>query len=125
MNWYKLHFSGAYEDVSQNDWEDQEGFEAAQYFSIGQDDEENPGICWAINPQGRIFTQVGKTHSMNFGTHSWEWWRGWLDEHQQLMSIVVPPTLRGDIKPTLSDIPQPIFNVLRKTFPGKYRVIVF
>lgn len=145
MNWYKIAIR-YYEDISREDYEEgQEGdesFEADQYFSIGQmqdeydpdydDEEPDPATCW-IFYNGNIDTAVGGTHNMNWPhlmRNTWatggnEYFRGWYDPNQNLVSVVMKRKPGDQRKFSEEDIPSRLANKLYKTFGDTIGVKVF
>jgi len=132
MNWYKLA-QGYYEDVSREDYEDDEIYEAEKYFSIGQNDDEEidqtKNICW-IWIDNQLFTHIGPgSHQMFFrhlmGNKDVEnFYRGWYDKSQELLSVVV--TNHSAINNlTEEDIPPIIRRTLRRTFGDNFEFKVF
>jgi 2'-5' RNA ligase len=108
-----------YDDIQRRDYETDEEFEAHQYFSIGQnedndEDNEEGSFCWCISPMGQFRFKKGGTHAMNFGVQSREFWRGWYDPRQRLLSVVCPRDKRDAGKKSWTDIPSPIKKILNE-----------
>lgn len=144
MNWYKLA-TRYYEDVRRENYDEgKEGddwFEADQYFSIGQmqDDyeyeageEPEPATCW-IFYNGRIDTAVGGTHNMNWPHLMMNTWytggnehvRGWYDPNQEMVSVVMKRKPGDQRKFSEEDIPSSILTKLYKEFGEEIEIKVF
>jgi len=142
MNWYKSA-TRRYEDIRREDYDnDREGddmFEADQYFSIGQMDDEDfegkepePATCW-IYAHGYVDTAVGGTHNMNwphlmkntFIEGSNEYFRGWYDPNQEMVSIVFRRKPGDQRKFSEEDVPSGLVNKLHNEFGERLEMKVF
>lgn len=142
MNWYKLA-SRYYDDIRRQDYDEgEEGdqmFEADQYFSIGQnedyrnpEEEYEPGVCW-IFFNGRIDTAIGGTHNMNwphlmkntFIEGSNEYFRGWYDPEQNMVSVVMRRKPGDRRRFNEHDVPSGLARKLYKTFGETIKIKVF
>lgn len=145
MNWYKKAIR-YYEDISREHYDEgregDEMFEADQYFSIGQHDfhdgdyaegeEPEPGICW-IFANGYIDTAVGGTHNMNWPhlmKNTWidgsnEYFRGWYDPNQELISVVARRKPGDRRKFDISDVPKVLIRQLTNKFGDDFDIKVF
>jgi 2'-5' RNA ligase len=117
-NWYRLMKSSQrYEDVSRDDHDDNESFEASQYFSIGHNEEEGEeedSYCWVISPMGQFQYKAGGTHAINFGVQSRAFWRGWYDPQQRLLSVVFPRDRHDAGKKDWTMVPKGIKKILNE-----------
>ena len=144
MNWYKLAIR-YYDDIRREDYEEgKEGdelFEADQYFSIGQmqDDydheegeEPEPATCW-IYYNEQIDTAVGGTHNMNWPhlmKNNWyqggnEHIRGWYDPNQDMVSIVLRRKPGDTRKYDESEVPKAVLRQLIREFGETIDIKVF
>jgi len=126
MNWYKT--AQTLEEVRKEDYENDLAFEAAQYFSIGQNETLVDSYCWVfIN--GRLFVKKGNgTHNSNFGhlfSNLDRIFRGWYDTTQNLLSVVVPRRYGDDSVFTEVDIPNKLDKALRRKFGNNFEYKVF
>lgn len=144
MNWYKLA-TRYYEDIRREDYDEglegDEYFKADQYFSIGQMQDDNeydegeepePATCWILY-DGKIDTAVGGTHNMNWPhlmKNTWttggnEYFRGWYDPNQELVSVVMKRKPGDQRNFSEEDIPSSIINKLYETFGEHINIKVF
>jgi hypothetical protein len=134
MNWYKK-ISQRLEDVSQEDYEDADMYQAARYFSIGQDepdpedDNAKDTYCW-IWIDRTLYVAKGKSHNMQFSNiHGFNLdknYRGWHDPNQNIVSIIIPrPANMNTAQYGEDDIPEQLNYELRETFGHDYRYEVF
>jgi hypothetical protein len=143
MNWYKLA-QRYYEDVRREDYEEgKEGddyFESDQYFSIGQSDDEiepgeeepEPATCW-IYEGGHVDTAVGGTHNMNwphlmkntFIEGSNEYFRGWFDPNQNMVSVVARRRAGDQRKFDMTAVPSRLLSQLASEFGEDIDIKVF
>lgn len=128
-NWYKLFKSAqvTYDElVSERpnrklSPEEKSMQDAMEYFSIGQMDEEVTGKSWCwYYDYDTIKTKQGGTHASNFGTWSKDYWRGWYDPTQELISVVRPKEFRNS-----SRIPMELRLMLRAKWGPNPKIIVF
>lgn len=103
-----------------DDVDDPEYKKAVAYFSIGQDDEDyENNYCWIYN-RGKLRIAKGGTHNMNFGmaATSGRFYRGWYDVTKKMISLVPPDSewKRKGGKVTEDDIPNPLYNALKRKF---------
>lgn len=140
MNWYSLYkfatqtkeSDAKYDEIRKEDYADygedaNSAFESAQYFSIGQDNDEEMenNYCWAwIN--GRIETQKGRTHGAAFGHNITDrTFKGWYDTNDDMLSFVFPLSNQNGVRKTEMDIPGVVMRSLRAKFGNTFRVVVF
>lgn len=128
-NWYKLFKSAqvTYDELVKErpnrklSPEEKSLQDAMEYFSIGQMDEEviKKSWCWYYD-YDIIHAKQGGTHSINFGTWSKDYWRGWYDPDQELISVVRPKEFRNSKR-----IPLELTLMLREKWGPNPRIIVF
>ena len=116
-------------------------FEADQYFSIGQmqddyeyeeEQEPEPATCW-IYVDGYIDTAVGGTHNMNWPhlmKNTWvegsnEYFRGWFDPNQNMVSVVMRRKPGDQRKYNENDVPNSLIRKLEKEFGEDINIKAF
>ena len=126
MNWYKS--AQLYEDIlgdSPEEYGSPKDREAYLYFSIGQNEETtDESYCW-VWKRGRLYVEQGPTtHNLVFGRDSLNYYRGWYDPEQKLLSVAVPPG-----KPRFNyeeqDLPSGLTRDLNYTFGNDYKIKIF
>ena len=144
MNWYKAA-QQYYEDIRRDNYDDgkegDEMLEADQYFSIGQmqddyeqeeGDEPEPATCW-IFEGGHVDTAVGGTHNMNwphlmkntFIEGSNEYFRGWYDPNQNMVSVVARRRSGDQRKFDVDIVPSSLLSQLAGEFGEDISIKVF
>jgi len=137
-NWYQLHKelnkeAQLYEDVEEEDFEDYDDFKANQYFAVGQNDTIKDSFCWVFR-NNKLEVKKGGTHAHNFGRDSHDYWRGWYDPMQQLLSVVIPESEKKKkslyqelIVEEIGEwsVPDTLKRVLKQRFKDNYRILVF
>lgn len=123
MNWYKI--SQFYEDIKNNPGEyGEEHFDANLYFSIGQNEETySQSFCW-IWRNGLKIAQGPTTHRMSFGKDVDNYYRGWYDPVQKLLSVQPPSNLYNRVK-SEEDLPKVLIRSLRNKFGQDFDIKVF
>jgi len=121
-----------YENIMQypEEYSDGEGdgnLDAHRYFSIGQNETQDDSFCWIwINNQLRV-AEGPTTHNVSFRyltENIGNYYRGWYDPTQKLMSIVVPNSRRLAIN-TEEDLPSPLRRSLYREFGDDAQMIIF
>jgi len=127
LNWedYKKDFGGTDFPIKSM----RGAYKGEQYFSIGQNETKSDSFCWVWR-NGKLEFKKGGIHSDNFGIESRDGWRGWYDPSQELLSIVVPPsisqrTMHTRERVSLSMVPIELKNALRDQFGKRFKIKVF
>ena len=135
MNWYKK-YAQLYEEINRNEFgpdkEEQERYQAEQYFSIGQNEETtDQSYCWMyVNGELLVEKGHGSSHQMLFGhllpnREIDKFYRGWYDPVQKLLSVVIPRKFGGIVEYDQSDIPQVLDRELRRKFGNNFQYKIF
>lgn len=123
-------FRREYHDAEVPERQMRDEYEELQYYSIGQNEGREENFCWVWRYYGRLDVAQGGTHSHHFGVESRNKWRGWYDVDQELVSIVVPPSIsqrseRNRPEININMVPEELIAALRKQFGNNFQIKVF